>query len=671
MTGEGYSNPSIHGETTAHRRTFGFYLLLFGAAFLIRLVYLFELPANPLFDNIPSGTDHYNFDLAATHFATGDWLARSPNNSFAPLYKYFLGILYLLFGRNFYFIYGVQFALGALAAVLMYRIGAGLFSHRAGLLAYLGFALHTTEIIYEGILLRAAFITFCGVLSLYMLMRLEASARWSTLVAATLSLSLFFQGRPNTLLCLPLVCVFLHQRVFVKWPAHRVKAAWTVFTATLILSFLPLLIQCYIVHGRFVLFDASGSHALISGNLIEYAGVGFDNLMLDNYIRSHRSGYAADLPFLITHILDNPWEFLKLYFRKVYFLFNDFESPSNASVYLYRQFSSLLPYLLNHFAIFSSLGLIGAVLAWRSKRGNSILLFYYLASLSLAVLIFINVDRYRLPVVPYFILSAAFALERIWHWLEHRRFKSAGVTAAVALLLFWGFQEPAGMQRIRGNDYGILGDAYWMRGDSVKATATFKQSLDMDPANPHTRINLGTMYVRAGAWAQAEEQFAAAVQLRPDLWEAHFNLGLIYQSSGRIDPAERAFETVLRLNPTMHPALDHLAMIRAEQGRHEETIRLLLSSLQIEPRSAEAYFRLGVAYVSAHMNQRAIEAFTKAVEINPGSAEGYNNLGAVYDALGRYREAETALAEAVRLQPEFASARANLEAVRQKIQTPR
>ena len=156
----------------------------------------------------------------------GDWLASAPNNTFSPLYKYFLGMLYLVFGRNFYFIYMVQFCMGALGSVLVYLITRDLFGVRAGLIAFLGFALYSTEIIYEGILLRAAFITFLGLLSFYIVSRLPDTLNTRNLVLATLALSLFFQSRPNMFLCLPLVCVFLYKYFVVFVASFCVFFLW-------------------------------------------------------------------------------------------------------------------------------------------------------------------------------------------------------------------------------------------------------------------------------------------------------------------------------------------------------------------------------------------------------------------------------------------------------------
>mgnify|MGYP006394587887 FL=1 len=165
---------------------------LFLIALVVRVIYFIELSQIPYFDIVLPVYDHSNFDQGALNFAAGDVLARSPNNSYSPLYKYFLGSLYFLFGKNFYVVYGLQFVLGAFSAVLIFLIGKRLFDVRVGLLAFIGFAFYSTEIIYEGIILRAAFITFLGIFSFYVLLRLRESPTPLMLIGCALILSLFF-----------------------------------------------------------------------------------------------------------------------------------------------------------------------------------------------------------------------------------------------------------------------------------------------------------------------------------------------------------------------------------------------------------------------------------------------------------------------------------------------
>lgn len=535
--------------------------LLFAFALGIRIVYLFDLQRIPYFDHIPSAFDHFNLDLSAINFANGDWLAHAPNNSFAPLYKYFLGVIYWTFGRNFYVIYSIQFAMGALASVLIYLVTRDMFGQRAGLLAFLGFALHTTEIIYEGIILREAFITFWGVVSFYLLSRLRVKddanppqdVGIGSLIWATLALSMFIQGRPNTILCLPFVCVYLHKYVFLddKGKLRR----WLVFSGTLMGSFIPLLIQCYLVHGRFVFFDASGPHTFLSGNLIGYSGVGFDADVIEKYQKEHDLGYAANIKFLLRHIAENPVEFVKLYLRKIYYFFNDFESPTNISVYLYREFSGLLPWLLNHFAIFSSLGLVGIALSFRQWK-DLFLLYSYAFSLALGVILFLIEDRYRLPSVPYFIMFSAFAVDTIIRWIEQKNYRNGLIATTVAILLFAGFAQTEGLVKIRDTDFNNLALEYDARGDQEKTNYYLNRILAAEPFGALTFYYKGQYHYQKQEWEKAAFFLETLVQSKADTGQARqqliqslFVLGKTHMDNKNYEEAVKWFNKLLFYEP--------------------------------------------------------------------------------------------------------------------------
>ena len=432
---------------------------LFFIALAIRGIYFYELAQIPYFDTVLPVYDHSNFDQGALSFAGGDGLARSPNNSYSPLYKYFLGSIYFLFGRNFYVVYGLQFTMGAFGAVLMFLIGKRLFDARVGLLAFAGFALYSTEIIYEGIILRAAFITFFGILSFYMLIRLRESPGPLLLAGCALVLSLFFQSRPNTFLCLPFVIFYIHKYVFKNWgPQSRLKG-WGMFLVPLLLSFIPLLVQCYLVHGRFVFFDASGPTAFMAGNFLDYPGAGFDLNLLVEFQKVHQLENLSPESFIFQQIMMDPVGFLKMIWRKLFFYFNDLEGASNLSIYLYLENSKLLPFTISHFSLFSALGLMGIVLAVQ-KREKIFLLYAFLASLILSVVIFHVVSRFRVPSAPFVILFAAYAIGRACTWWGRKEYKHLAVFAVVFLALFYGLRAPEDFTKVRYVDYCNWSSAY-------------------------------------------------------------------------------------------------------------------------------------------------------------------------------------------------------------------
>jgi 4-amino-4-deoxy-L-arabinose transferase-like glycosyltransferase/tetratricopeptide (TPR) repeat protein len=436
-----------------------FLLGLFFIALAVRGIYFYELSQIPYFDTVLPVYDHSNFDQGALSFAGGDGLARSPNNSYSPLYKYFLGSIYFLFGRNFYVVYGLQFTMGALGAVLIFLIGKKLFDARVGLLAFAGFSLYSTEIIYEGIILRAAFITFLGVLSFYMLIRLRESSGPLMLAGCALALSLFFQSRPNTFLCLPFVIFYIHKYVFENWESKNRLKGWGMFLVPLLLSCVPLLVQCYLVHGRFVFFDSSGPTAFMAGNFIDYPGAGFDLKLLFDFQKVHQLENLSPGSFIFQQVMMDPVGFLEMIWRKLFFYFNDLEGASNLSIYLYLENSKALPFMIRHFSLFSALGLMGVVLAVQ-KREKVFLLYAFLTSLILSVVLFHVVSRFRVPSAPFLILFAAYAVGRACTWWSRKEYMSVAVFAVVFLTLFYGLRAPKDFIKIRYVDYCNWSSAY-------------------------------------------------------------------------------------------------------------------------------------------------------------------------------------------------------------------
>lgn len=576
--------------------------LLFLFAFGVRMIYLHELPQNPYFDYVSPAFDHYNLDQSAINFAKGDLLARAPNNSFAPLYKYFLGIIYWLFGRNFYVIYSIQFAMGALASVLIFSITRDLFGARAGIFAFLGFSLHTTEIIYEGIILREAFIAFWGVVSFYFLSRLATDQRANAnivstvkgLIPAALALSLFIQGRPNTILCLPFVCFFLHKYVFCVLEGRAKAKAWLVFSGTFLGSLIPLLIQCYLVHGRFVFFDSSGPHTFLSGNLIGYTGVGFDSNLIGNYQKKHDLGYAANIQFLFHHIAENPFEFLKMYLRKIYFFFNDFETPTNISVYLYREFSGFLPRLLNHFAIFSSLGLVGIVLAVKNRK-DAFLLYAYAFSMALGVVLFLIEDRYRLPAVPYYIIFSAYTIDTIFAKVECRQYRDALLTALACVILFFSFLETKGLVRIREQDYNNIAGGYQARNDLEKANEYLERALRINPMGTMTFHNKGLYHYHKKEWSMAVFYFEHLIQTSDD-------------------------QSVKTIKGFFIHSLSMLGQEEMARKNYESAAAWYEKALLYDPDSVSNLTHLGICYFGMDKREEAKTQISKALGLDPGYA---------------------------------------------------
>ncbi len=633
--------------------------IIFFTALAVRFFYLVELPANPLSDYFPNSLDHFNFDESAQSLASGDILARATNNSFAPLYKYFLGTLYFLFGRNLQAVYAVQFLMGSIACVLVYFIGKEVFGIRAGIISGLTLALYAPHIVYEGIILRAAFISFWGVTSLFFLFRLRRFLNTTNLIITTLMVSLFFQGRPNTLICLPPICFYLHKYVFAELPDTLRKKNWLIFWIVLLGSFIPLLTQCYLVHGKFVFFDASGPHTFISGNLIEYSGVGFEHQIVDEYKKKQILGYSSNIKFLLGHILDSPLGFVLLYIRKLFFFLNDFEPPTNISFYLYKNFSKLLPLLISHFGIISSLGLAGLIIAIKNKKFN-FLLFSYFFSLSIAILIFLNEARYRIPIIPIFILFSGYTLDNIISNFSRKNFYNSAVIISCVTVLWFLFQEPSQMIRARSNDYGNMGEAFLNKGNLSAAQNAFEMAVKERPNNVYARINLGRIFALKGNRKSAAQQLLFAININQDFWQPYANLGTIYAESGRYHEAKEFLFKANELQPNSADILFRIGDMYSRMYEHQNAVNFLEQSIAQSPNNAQTLNLLGIEYELLGSRRKAIQFLEKASLVNSSNYETLNNLGVLYQKSGMLKKAIQAFKNSLNVNPQYGEARKNL-----------
>jgi hypothetical protein len=137
-------------------------VVLFVLALVVRASLLVQIGLTPFFQvrNIDSEPYHQ----WALRIAAGHWM---PTDAFyqSPLYAYFLGTLYALFGGETRSPRVVQAVLGSVSPLLVYAVGATLFSRTVGWLAGIGLALLVPTFINMMAYFRTGFQAGPGTLS--------------------------------------------------------------------------------------------------------------------------------------------------------------------------------------------------------------------------------------------------------------------------------------------------------------------------------------------------------------------------------------------------------------------------------------------------------------------------------------------------------------------------
>jgi 4-amino-4-deoxy-L-arabinose transferase-like glycosyltransferase len=173
-------------------------LSVFTLALTVRVIHLWELRHSPFFSTLMG--DARAYDEWAQRLAGGDWIGTEVFYQ-APLYPYFLGSVYAVFGRDLWIVRLIQAALGAGSCALLVLTGARLFSVRVGATAGAILALYAPAVFLDGLIQKSVLDVFLTCLSLWLVAELIVNSnRRGLLIALVFALVLLILIRVYALL---------------------------------------------------------------------------------------------------------------------------------------------------------------------------------------------------------------------------------------------------------------------------------------------------------------------------------------------------------------------------------------------------------------------------------------------------------------------------------------
>jgi tetratricopeptide (TPR) repeat protein len=384
----------------------------------------------------------------------------------------------------------------------------------------------------------------------------------------------------------------------------------------------------------------------------------------------------------LREIAANPLRTLRLTLVKASALLNDFEVPDSESYQIAAQFIPLLR-VLPSFGWLAGLGVWGTVLCLRSWRQHW-LPVGFVAAYALPVLLLYNFGRFRIGMLPVWIVLAAHGLEwiiRTWRTPDQSgRARAAGAVAVVGVVTLVAFLPPLGRQQMdyRVGSLLLEGSLARRAGDTTRAEQAFQQALELARAGfeaggarrgsqfPAARklaeahLELASLYRSQDRIEEALAHFAAAVDVQPDSLEGHFNLANLLMAAGRTAEAVRHYERALAINPRDVDTLVNLGAAKLAERAFEEAGAHLRAALAIDPRHAHAHYNLGNALLLQEQTEPAIEHYQQSLAASPNNADARNNLGQAYLRLNRPNEAAAHFRQALAIDGNHANARLNL-----------
>ncbi len=658
-------------------------LLILSLAILIRIVYINQLGDNPFFDYPIVDSDSY--DVMATKIAEGENPTEGPFFQ-PPLYPYFLGFLYNLFGHNLFTIRFLQMLLGVVNVLLAYLLAKRIFGPRVAVAVGVALSIYGTMLFFEGELLAPALIIFLNLLLiLSLLWSLDKPAWWRALLSG-LVLGASAIAMAVILLFALVVLVYgllrlRRRKEPVGW--RRMLVMGLCFLLGVMAVIFPVTLRNLQEGDDLVLISSNAGINFFIGSGKDFdqkVGIrpGYEwQALLQEPIEagyekpSEQSAYFVDKGMKI--IAKDPLGYLAVLGKKLSLFAHGNEIMRNQELYPFREYSFLLSILVWKWGLAFPYGLlfplavVGAVFALARKKEGSWLILLFSASHILIIILFFVCARYRMNILPFLVILAVYGVFALVSLFRERRWLKAVISCGLLTVLLvacnWNVGEMA--TEFNADAYYNLGVKYMEEG-RPEAKAMYEKAVALLPDYPEANGNLGIYLDQEGDHMGAIACFQVVLERYPDDIEANLNLGIAKFGLGDIEGAREQFLLVLELDGDNQLAQNNLAVVE-RVVREREALALnpgigeFLTQLQAEPNNPALLTNLGAAYLDVEYYDLALEPLQAAVAIAPGLFQAHNNLGIVLAELGDISGARREFETALMLDPENESVKLNLE----------
>ncbi|RLB83639.1 MAG: hypothetical protein DRH17_01845 [Deltaproteobacteria bacterium] len=484
-------------------------LIIGSLGFTVRLIHLNSYVSYPAFD-LPLG-GHAAYVKIAIKILEGDLLGGNQifyDNS--PIYAYILAAIFKVFGFDFSAVRFIQIVVGSLNCVLIGLITRRYFGLRSAWIAGLVAAVYGPFIFYDGEIIVLSWVICFSLLGILLISTTDLIPNPKDLLIAGICLGAAIMGRPNLIL-FPVLLSFYFLLVWNKISLGKRMKYYAIFSIGVMLIPAMFTLRNYAVSRQVVFLTPSGGHNFYFGHnkdaspvfdmkfsfmgsiFLKYKEIAENELnkpLTD--MEASRYWYRKGIDFII----ENPLEEARLIFKKILFFMNDVEVPTYFNYYFNRQYSIVLkhwPISFGTIIPFSVLGILASLRNWRRHT----VLYLYVATTLLSVVIFFVISRTRLPAVPILIGFAGFGVSKILDALLHKNWKIFLLSFTVILFVYFVTYQNL-VQLNFARSYNHLGVVYWYKNKIPEAERAFRMAMQLQRNFEYPLLNLIHMYEKQG-----------------------------------------------------------------------------------------------------------------------------------------------------------------------------
>ena len=210
--------------------------------------------------------------------------------------------------------------------------------------------------------------------------------------------------------------------------------------------------------------------------------------------------------------------------------------------------------------------------------------------------------------------------------------------------------KPEAIKRISADflddrNYYRAAMAFLDKSDKPGAVPLLRKSLEVNPENAASRLELATILADSGKTDEARLHLAKVFERSPDelepkyFTEAHCCLASILHGERRLSEAMEHFDKAIQLSPEHLRSYINAAVVLIELGRLDEATVRLERALELDPTNSHVHGNLGVVLVRRGRLDEAIAHLQMAVKLDAECTEAHTNLGKALMKVGRLEEA--------------------------------
>lgn len=623
---------------------------IFVLSLCVRLLYLYESAGSPGFA-VPI-VDARGYDLIASSLVN---TGKMPKQFFWQQFFYpsFLSAVYYFSNCSVVVALVVQAVLGAVNCVLTFFLGRRVFNRRVGIAAAIFVAFYGPLIFHEMDLIAVVWVVFWSLVLILLFLKIARSRNllWFFLLGVCSALSII--TRPNFILFIIAGLIWVGVVLYKARAGLFFSVGCFLLTAFgFIVIVLPVATQNYRLTGHFSILPASGGVNFYIGNNPDFeaaeirVGTTWEHIV--NMPKKHgitgetwqqqRFFYDKVREFIIS----DPIGFLKRLANKALQFVSSREIPGDVDIYLFRQWSELLKFLVWKadgfgfpFGLLLPLAVIGLVY---NRRSIPMPVILFVITYPLLIILTHVKTRYRVPMVPVLSILAVSGCAYLIRSVIERNLSRAGsrgwfrfagaVCLGAGIVFISTYPGPFTAEKLDYEPelYFNVGRTLQDQGKYSEAMQKYTEALDCDPNYIDAHLCLGITLSTVGKANDAVGHYKKVVELDHDNYKAHGGLGQAFYTLGRFSDARQCYVEAIKIKPDDVIAHKGLAMVFHKLNRIDDALIHYKRVLELSPGDIETRYITGALLAYKGDVDGAITEFREVLRINPAYKDAQSRL---------------------------------------------